>query len=54
MRKFIHYLLIPICIVFTPFFWIGANMGGMRISLREFYKDLFDHIKSKKSFGIFD
>lgn len=55
MKKIIHYLLIPIAFIFVPFFlWAGFNLFGFKITLKEFYGDLIEHIKSKESFGPFD
>ena len=54
MKILIRYLLILAAFIFTPFFWIGFNLAGIRITLKEFYVDLINYKNSKESFGIFD
>ena len=47
-------LLLIICCVFMPFFYLGFMLAGVYTPLSYMYKHIFGHYKSGEPFGLFD
>lgn len=47
-------MIVLMAFIFIPFFWIAFNVSGCRTTLKDFYVELFDHIRSGQPFGIYD
>lgn len=57
---FLSFLTVRMCIItglgfiLMPFFWIGFNVAGCRITLFELYMSLNTYLKNKWSMGLVD
>ena len=48
-----RYIMALVALIFIPFFWIGMNLGGVRMALADFYREWYQHAESKEPWGPF-
>jgi len=47
-------VLFVIALFLAPLFWLGFNVLGCRVTIKELYLDCIEHRESGKPWGVFD